>query len=300
MELRVLRYFLAVAQARNITHAAQQLLVSQPALSKQLADLEQELGTQLFIRGHRQITLTSAGEYLQARALEMVQLADKTAANIQADQVISGDLSIGAGESLGMQRIMAVMSDITQDYPDVKIHLSSGNAQATEAQLSAGVIDFAVIMGERPLTQYHHLQLPEHDQWGIVMKKDDALAQRLVIRPQDLVGRPLLLSEQALRAQRFQSWWGNLGDQMAILGTFTLVFNAQLLVKHSGAYLLTFDHLVDTSAQSELTFRPLTPSLTEPITVIWKRNTVQSKVAEVFIERLRATMSGNEEEQPSD
>lgn len=291
MELRVLRYFLAVAQTRNITHAARQLLISQPALSKQLADLEKELGTTLFIRGHRQLTLTSAGEYLQARAKELISLADKTMVNLRADQVISGELTIGAGESLGMQRIMRVLSQLTQDYPDVKIHLRSGNAEDTEAQLSKGVLDFAVIMGERPLEQYHYLQLPERDQWGVVMRRTDSLAQRAEIRPQDLCQHPLVLSEQAVNARRFQSWWGNLGPQMQILGTFTLVFNAQLLVRNSGAYLLTFDHLIDTSAHSELVFRPLTPVLTEPITVIWKKNTVQSKVAQLFVERLQATLA---------
>ena len=138
MELRVLRYFLAVAQQRNITKAARELLVSQPTLSKQLADLESELGAKLFIRGHRQITLTDEGEYLQARAKEIIQLSDQTATNIQKEQVVTGTLSIGAGESIGMQRIMEVLSGIIQDYPDVKIRLVSGNADEMETALKHG------------------------------------------------------------------------------------------------------------------------------------------------------------------
>lgn len=294
MELRVLRYFLAVAQTRNITHAAQQLLISQPALSKQLSDLENELGTTLFIRGHRQLTLTSAGEYLQARATEMIDLANKTTANIKVDQVISGELTIGAGESIGMQRIMNVISNITQDYPDIKIHIRSGNAMETEEQLSNGVLDFAVIMGKRPLEQYHYLQLPECDTWGAVIQNTDVLAKHAEITPHDLINRPLLLSEQAVKDQRFQNWWGNLGEKMQVLGTFTLVFNAELLVKSNGSAMITFDHLLDTSDQSNLTFRPLAPQLTEPITIIWKKNTVQSKVAQLFIDRLRATLNLND------
>lgn len=289
MDLRVLRYFLAVAQAKNITHAAQELLISQPALSKQLADLEAELGTKLFIRGHRQLTLTATGEYLQARATELIDLADKTTANIQAEQLVSGQLAIGAGESYGMQRIMTIIGDLTQAYPDVKVRLVSGNADETEAQLAAGVLDFAVIMGDRPFEQYHHLQLPERDRWGIFMRADDPLSQHTNIQPADLKHRPLLVSEQAMKAHRFQSWWGNLGSEIPIIGTFTLTFNAQLFVKNGNAYLLTFDHLIDDTNHNGLVFRPLAPALTEPITVIWKKNTVQSRVAELFIKRLQAS-----------
>lgn len=183
MELRVLRYFLAVAQQRNITKAARELLVSQPTLSKQLADLESELGVKLFIRGHRQITLTDEGEYLQARAKEIIQLADQTATNIQKEQVVTGTLSIGAGESIGMQRIMEVLSGIIQDYPDVKIRLVSGNADEMETALKHGTIDFAVLMAHRSLDSYHHLQLPETDRWGLAMQKDDPLAQKMLLDP---------------------------------------------------------------------------------------------------------------------
>lgn len=297
MDLRVLRYFLAVTQTQNITRAAEQLLISQPALSKQLADLEAELGTQLLIRGHRQITLTSAGQYLKARATEMIDLAEQTTANIKADQIISGSLTIGAGESIGMQRIMNVLGHITQDYPDVQIHLSSGNADETEAQLTRGVLDFAVLMGDRPLDHYHALQLPEKDQWGLLMPKDDRLAQLEAITPKDLIDRPLMLSQQAVQTHRFQNWWGNLGDQMHILGTFTLAFNPHLLVRNHQAYIITFNHLIDTSEQSQVVFRPLTPTLTEPITVVWKKNTVQSKVAQLFIQRLKATIETTDQTQ---
>lgn len=282
MELRVLRYFLAVAQYQNITRATQELLVSQPTLSRQLAELEAELGVTLFIRGHRQITLTEAGEYLQARAKEIVQLAD---------QVISGTLALSAGESVGMQRIMTVLSQMIHDYPDIKLRLVSGNAAEMEAALKRGTIDFAVLMADRALDNYHHLQLPETERWGLVLRKDDPLAQKEAIAPSDLLGLPLLLSEQAVEEHRFQKWWGNLEKKLQIIGTYTLVFNAQLMVKQGQAYVLSFDDLIDNSNQSELTFRPLTPQLTETTSVIWKKNIVRSKVAELFIKRLSASLA---------
>lgn len=291
MELRVLRYFLAVAQYQNITRAAQELLVSQPTLSRQLAELEAELGVTLFIRGHRQITLTEAGEYLQARAKEIVQLADQTATDLKADQVISGTLALGAGESVGMQRIMTVLSQMIHDYPDIKLRLVSGNAAEMEAALKRGTIDFAVLMADRALDNYHHLQLPETERWGLVLRKDDPLAQKEAIAPSDLLGLPLLLSEQAVEEHRFQKWWGNLEKKLQIIGTYTLVFNAQLMVKQGQAYVLSFDDLIDNSNQSELTFRPLTPQLTETTSVIWKKNIVRSKVAELFIKRLSASLA---------
>ena len=291
MELRVLRYFLAVAQKRNITRAAQELLISQPTLSKQLADLEDELGVKLFIRGHRQITLTDEGEYLQARAREIIQLADQTTANIKENQVISGQISIGAGESSAMNRVIQVLSEIIKDYPDVKIHLSSGNADEMETALKHGTIDFAVLMANRSLDNYHHIQIPESDQWGLVMRKDDPLANKAKITPKDLVGLPLLMSEQAIEEHRFQSWWGNLGRKMNIIGTYSLVFNAQLMVTQGSAYLVAFDHLINTSNNSQLTFRPLSPVLTETTNVIWKKNITQSKVAQLFMKLLLASLN---------
>jgi len=290
MELRVLRYFLAVAQEKNITKAAQKLLISQPTLSKQLSDLEHELGATLFIRGHKQITLTSEGEYLRSKAEEIISLADKTSANIQSDQIISGDLTIGAGESIGMTVILKIVSDIMQDYQDVKIHLISGNAEEMESMLNHGTIDFAVLMGEKDLTDYHYLRINETNHWGIVMQNNDPLTSKSAITPTDLVNLPLLMSSQALKSNHFQEWWGNLGSKMNIVGTFSLVFNAQLLVKNGNLYMITFDDLIDNSQNSELTFRPLKPELTEPTTVIWKKNIVQSKVAQLFVKRLTASL----------
>ena len=290
MELRVLRYFLAVAQKRNITKAAQELLISQPTLSKQLADLEDELGVQLFIRGHRQITLTDEGEYLQTRAREITQLAERTALNIKGQEVISGTISIGAGESIAMERIMRVLSEIIKDYSDVKVRLISGNADEMDTALQHGSIDFAVLMANRSLDNYHHLQIPESDRWGLVMRKDDSLANKAEISPEDLADLPLLMSEQAIEEHRFQSWWGNLDRKMNIIGTYSLVFNAQLMVAQGSAYLVTFDHLINNANNSQLTFRPLAPALTETTNVIWKKNVTQSKAAQLFIKRLMASL----------
>lgn len=291
MELRVLNYFVATAQELNMTRAAEKLLVSQPALSRQIADLEDELGVKLFNRQPRHLTLTPAGQYLYEQAKEILTLTAKTKSNLQSSAVISGDLTIAAGESFAMQRIMNIVSNIIQDYPTVKIHVLSGDYEFAQKRLNTGTVDFAVIIGNLPLGNYASLQLPEKDTWGILMTKDDPLAKKEIITAADLVGRDILNSQQAENMRYFDSWFGNYKDQINIIGTNNLSFNGTLLVKNKAAIMLTLDKIANISDESELTFRPITPMMKQPITVIWKHETNLSPVAELFLNRLRASVT---------
>lgn len=290
MELRVLNYFVATAQELNMTRAAQKLLVSQPALSRQIADLEDELGVKLFNRQPRHLTLTPAGQYLYEQAKEILTLASKTKSNLQSSAVISGDLTIAAGESFAMQRLMNIVSNIIRDYPTVKIHILSGDYEFAERRLNTGAVDFAVIIGNLPLDNYASLQLPEKDTWGVLMTKDDPLAKKSAITAEDLVGRNVLNSQQAGNRKYFDSWFGNYKEQINIIGTVNLNFNGTLLVKNKAAIMLTLDKLANISDESNLTFRPITPMLKQPVTVIWKRETNLSPVADLFLNRLRASI----------
>lgn len=290
MELRVLNYFVATAQELNMTRVAQKLLVSQPALSRQIADLEDELGVKLFNRQPRHLTLTPAGQYLYEQAKEILTLASKTKSNLQSSAVISGDLTIAAGESFAMQRLMNIVSNIIRDYPTVKIHILSGDYEFAERRLDTGAVDFAVIIGNLPLDNYASLQLPEKDTWGVLMTKDDPLAKKSAITAEDLVGRNVLNSQQAENRKYFDSWFGNYKEQINIIGTVNLNFNGTLLVKNKAAIMLTLDKLANISDESNLTFRPITPMLKQPVTVIWKRETNKSPVADLFLNRLRASI----------
>lgn len=290
MELRVLNYFVATAQELNMTRAAQKLLVSQPALSRQIADLEDELGVKLFNRQPRHLTLTPAGQYLYEQAKEILTLASKTKSNLQSSAVISGDLTIAAGESFAMQRLMNIVSNIIRDYPTVKIHILSGDYEFAERRLDTGAVDFAVIIGNLPLDNYASLQLPEKDTWGVLMTKDDPLAKKSAITAEDVVGRNVLNSQQAENRKYFDSWFGNYKEQINIIGTVNLNFNGTLLVKNKAAIMLTLDKLANISDESNLTFRPITPMLKQPVTVIWKRETNKSPVADLFLNRLRASI----------
>ncbi|QMU08810.1 LysR family transcriptional regulator [Levilactobacillus suantsaii] len=292
MELRVLRYFIALAQAKTVSGAARALHLSQPTLSRQLTDLETEVGTPLFTRGARQITLTAQGRYLLSRATTIIALVDKTTQNLQTQQpILSGSLDIGAGESQGMARLMALIAGIQKDYPAVTVHLHSGDAPLVEDQLTNGRLDFGVIMGSRQLTNFHALKLPETNQWGVLLPKTAPLARQVSIAPTDLVGHPLLISEQAQTHHRFQDWWRNVATDLTINGTYNLLFNASLLVQNGSCYALGFDQLSDTSANSPLTFRPLTPPQVDPITIIWSRTQPLSPVAQLFLQRLQANLT---------
>lgn len=274
-----------------MTRAAEKLLVSQPALSRQIADLEDELGVKLFERKPRHLVLTPAGQYLQEQAQEILTLSEKTKENLRSSALIAGDLTIGAGESIGMQRIMNVVSDIIKDYPNVKIHLFSGDYTVTERRLNHGTLDFAVIMGDLPMTNYESLKLPEADTWGVLLAADDPLKDKDFVQPQDLIGRPLLNSAQAQKRNTFQSWFGNYFKDINFIGDYNLNYNATLMVKNHAASMITFDHLADTSPDSGLIFKPFKPAMTSPINVIWKHETALSPVAQLFIERLRASIA---------
>lgn len=290
MELRVLNYFLATAEELNMTRAAEKLLVSQPALSRQISDLEDELGVKLFIRKPRQLILTAAGRYLQEQAKEILTLAQKTKRNLQSSTIISGDLTIAAGESYAMQRLANIISNIIQDYPTVKFHIISGDYSFAERRLNTGTVDFAVIIGNLPLNSYASLQLPEKDKWGILVNSDDPLAKQKFVTAKDLVNRPILNSQQADSYHIFDNWFGNYKEKVNMIATYNLSFNGSLMVKNHAAIMLSLDKLINTR-QSGLKFIPLKPEILQSINVIWKKETQLSPVAQLFLDRLRASIN---------
>lgn len=289
MELRTLRYFLAICQDKNISKAANVLHISQPSLSRQLKNLETELGVQLIQRGHHQITLTPQGYYLYERAKELIGLADKTTYNLQKTNIINGELYIGAGESPALKRIMKVIDTIMQENHEIKVHFYSGNADDIEAKVNSGLIDFGIAMGDRKLENFESIILPERNEFGVIMSVDDPLAQLTKIKPSDLLNKPLIVSSQSLVQDKFRNWWGNYYDQIQIAATTNLAYNASLLVQQKHTYLITYKKLVD--QQKGLCFRPLSPRVTDPNIIIWKPNTHLSNVAQLFIQRLQNSLN---------
>lgn len=291
MELRGLRYFLAVAREQNITAAAERLHVTQPTLSKQLMDLESELGKQLFIRGKRKITLTEEGEFLRQRAQEIVDLSDKTESAFRSgEDSIIGDVCIGCGETEGMRTLIKVMKDINNDYPDIHYRLYSGNDEDVSEKLNKGLVDFGLFVGHTNLDRYDYIKLPVSDKWGLLVRKDNRLATQKVIMPSDLKDERILCSRQALTSNELSGWLGDDFGKLNIVSTHNLIYNSMLMVEEGLGSALTIDGLVNTSDRN-LLFIPFEPILKADLFVAWKKYQVFSKAAEKFLEYLRRDMA---------
>lgn len=291
MEIRVLRYFLEVAREESVTHAAQRLHISQPTLSKQLKDLEAELGKKLFVRSSFSVHLTDEGMLLRKRAEDILDMVDKTSAEFKAlGEVVGGDIHIGCAESDNVKYLARTIKAVQEQYPGIRAHLYSGDTEDLAGQLDRGLLDFAVIAEAVDLSKYNYIELPGADIWGVVMQKDDPLAKKPAIRVDDLLELPLIVSRQGLR-EDIPKLFGTAVDKLNITATLNLVYNGAVLAREGLGYVLTFDKLVDTSEQSELCFRPLTPKLETKLYVIWKKYQVFSPAAELLLTEMTATFS---------
>ncbi len=287
MEIRVLRYFITIMQVGNITQAARQLHISQPALSRQIMDLEEEIGNPLFIRGHRQLHPTQAAYYLYQQAEEIIGLTDKTLGRLKSHDVVSGRLDIGSGESEAVAPVMAAVGEIVQEYPAVQVKLHSGDADSMFTRLDTGLLEFGIIMGHYNLRKYNTLSLPGKNRWGVIMRATDPLAQKKAIQPQDLVDRLLLTSVQTREQDAFRSWAGEMLNQFRFVGSYNLIYNAYLLVKNSSCVAFTYDHLLNTTAVDGLTYRPLAGMQPDENTLIWRKNQPLPNVGNLFLDKLQ-------------
>ena len=283
MEFRVLQYFLAVTREGNISAAAQSLNLSQPSLSRQLKDLEDELGAKLFIRGNRRIELTEEGLILRKRAGEIMQLVELTESEIsEVKNNISGTLSIGAGESLSMHRITEVFRRLKENYPDIRLNVVSGDTEDLQDRLDRGLLDFALIFTDFDRNAYHHLTLEEKEIFGVIMRRDDALAEKEYITVKDLYDKPLIVS----RANGLDIFSGSQTRKLQVAATYNLLYNASLMVEDGIGVAISFDGLVDTSENSSLCFRPLYPEISVSPSLIWKRHQKLSIISQLFIKQL--------------
>lgn len=262
MELRVLRYFIEVARTQNITAAAERLHITQPTLSKQLMDLEDELGAKLFERGKRRTTLTEDGMLLFQRAKEIVALADLTESAFRStDERIAGDIAIGCGETEGMRLLVDAMKEMRAAHPGVTFRLSSGNFEDISDRLDGGLVDFGLFVGDAAVAKYDYIKLPHSDAWGLLMRADSALAERATVRPQDLDGLTLLCSRQAVAGNELSGWLGREFSELDVVATYNLIHNATYMVEAGMGCAVSIEGLVNTSGTG-LVFRPFEPALT--------------------------------------
>lgn len=294
MNIRVLRYFIEIVREGNISSAAHRLHISQPALSRQIMELETTLGVTLFERGHRQIKLTQEGYYLYERGQEITALVDKTTYHLQSNSVVSGTLDIGAGESSALMPLMDVLAQILRYYPEVRVNLTSGDSTAIRQQVGQGSLEFGVVMGHENLLNYNSLTLPAQNRWGILMRRTEPLAAKPVITPGDLLGLSLLTSVQSRVQDTFRDWAGDLINQYNFVGNYNLLYNAELLVKAGAGMALAYDGIANLYDQ-DLVFRPLAPALTDANILIWNKDHQLPNVAQFFLKLLRERIAANGE-----
>ena len=292
MELRVLRYFLAVAREGNITAAANFLHLTQPTLSRQIKDLEEELGLQLLIRKSHRVTLTSEGMLLRKRAEEIISMVDKTKSEFSSmEGTISGVIYIGGGETQAIRDIAEIIRDLRLSCPGVHCHLYSGNEEEVTERRDKGLLDFGILIQPADISKYNYINLPGRDIWGVIMRKDSPLSSKKQIEKNDLMELPLICSRQAISAHlsgnKFADWFGDDFDKLDIVTTFNLVYNAAVMVKAGVGYALSLDNLADTSADSDLCFRPLYPRLESGLNLIWKKYQIFSPAADLFLKEVQ-------------
>lgn len=290
MEIRVLRYFLEIAREGNMSRAAETLHVSQPTLSKQMKALETELGKKLFRRGSSSLALTDEGMLLRKRAEDILDMVDKTADEFQAlDSITGGEVHIGCAESYQIKYLAQAIKHFKEIYPLFRYHITSGNTEQVTERLDRGLIDFAVIVEPPDLSKYNYLEVPEANMWGLILRADDPLAAKQEICVDDLLGLDLICSEQAMQVD-IPRWCGEKADALRLSGTTNLAYNGSVFVREGLGYMLTFEKLINTGAESSLCFRPLTPALETKMYVIWKKYQVFTPIAELLLRELKAQL----------
>lgn len=288
MDIRVLQYFLAVAREESITKAAETLHMTQPPLSRQLKDLEEELGKQLLIRGNKKVTLTEDGMLLRKRAEELVELMEKTKAELtSSDENINGEIYIGCGETEGISFLAQAAQNIQKKHPLIHYHIYSGDAERVMERLDKGLIDFGLLVGPTDVSKYDFIKLPVKDLWGVLMLKNSPLAQKEAIQAEDLWDKPLIISHQTSINSEMISWLKADITKLNVVATYDLVYNAAQFVKKGVGYVIALDKLINTAGDSNLCFRPLSPALDANLYIVWKKYQVLSKASNAFLKQIQ-------------
>lgn len=292
MELRVLNYFLTVAREGGLTGASEVLHVTQPTMSRQIQELEEELGQKLFIRTTRSMVLTPEGMLLRKRAEEILEMAERTKSEFSAmGSTVAGDVLIGSGETFALKQITDLMAQIREEYPGIHFQIYSGNAEEVAERLEKGLLDFGVFVEPADISRYNSIRLPVLDTWGLILRKDHPLAQKERITREDLGDVPLIMSRQEMAAQKagnnYLDWFGGSYELLNVVAGYNLMYNGALMVRSGLGCAVGLDRIVNTTETSDLCFRPFDPPLEAGIVVVWKKYQVFSKAAEILLEKMK-------------
>lgn len=285
MELKTLKYFVMIVREQNISKAAERLYLTQPTLTKQMQELENELEAKLFERGKRKITLTEDGLFLYKKAQEIIDLETITKNSFQnKDKKINGEISIACGETYAMNYLLQIYKKIHEENPLITISLFSGNDEDVREKLNNGLAEFALFIGLTNLDNYNFIKLPLNETWGLLMNKNSQLAKKETIKSEDLSNLPLLVSRQIYRANELSGWLNKDLSKLNIIGTYNLLYNASLMVKEDSVYAITIDKLL--KDDNKVVFKKFEPELTSNIYFAWKKYQVLSKAGQLFLDEL--------------
>ena len=291
MELRVLKYFLAIAQEESMTKAAEILHTTQSNLSRQLAGLESEVGKKLFNRGSRKISLTEEGMFLRKRAKEIVELTERTKSDLKLyDDTVSGIVHIGAIETHNMRSMADCFIALREECPQIRFDLFSGSINEITDGLNNGLLDFGLLVAPVDMQKYDYIKLPQNDIFGLIMRKDCPLAQHSSISPEDIQDYPVWVAHQQIDGNVLSSWLKRDINSLNIVSTFNLITTPAMMVEEGFGVAFTFDKLVNVSASSNLCFRPLQPKIEAEQYLVWKKYQIFTKPAELFLEKLQNTI----------
>lgn len=288
MEIRVLRYFLTVVREEGINRAAEVLHITQPTLSRQLSQLEKEVGVTLFHRGAKKITLTNEGILLRRRAEEILSLVDRTEQELrEQDEQVEGRVVIGGGELAAMQELPEIIGSFRKKYPLVTFDIFTGNADLVKEQMEKGLIDIGVLLEPIDMDKFDFIRLNGKEQWGVLMRPDDPLAEKEVISAKDLENEPLILPRRTNVQNELTNWLGDSFQESQVLFTSNLSTNGALMVQSGLAYSLVIEGSVPFWDKDKITFRPLSPQLTANSVLAWKKQQPFSLAATKFIQHMR-------------
>lgn len=292
MEIRVLRYFLTVVREESITRASEVLHITQPTLSRQLSQMEEEVGVKLFNRGSRKITLTNEGILLRRRAEEILQLVDKTEKELtEQDEQIEGKISVGCGEIASVQLLPRLFREFREKYPRISFDLFTATADFVKEQMDKGLIDVGLLLEPIDMEKYDFIRLDIKERWVALMKPDDPLAQKETVTARDLASLPLILPRRMNVQSELASWFGDYYEKLNVVFTSNLSTNSAIMVNNGLAYSLVIEGAVPFWDQSKITYRPLSPSLTATSVLAWKRGQPFSAAVTKFIDYMKCFLS---------
>ena len=276
-----------VVREENITRAADALHITQPTLSRQLLQLEEELGVKLFIRGKSKITLTDEGMLLRRRAEEIVDLADKTEKEFgEHNNIIGGEIFIGAAETNAMHVLADSIKKFSKEYPQVKYNLYSGNADDIKERIDKGLIDMGLLTEPVNIEKYDFIRLPQKEIWGVLMRKDSPLAKNEYIRPDDLIAMPIINTKRSIVQNEIENWFGDHYEKLNIIATYNLIYNAAIMVEEGLGYAICFEKLVNINDETNLCFKHFYPKLETGTVIVWKKHQVFSTATAKFIKEI--------------